>query len=87
MNKGKQPAATPSDASDCDEDYDEDCDEIEDEGSVDGDVEEIGKDKRVIALTKEQLLLCSATLKGYALKNKKWCMVPNLLLRNRVNLN
>ncbi|KAL8819490.1 MAG: hypothetical protein Q9223_002078 [Gallowayella weberi] len=26
------------------------------------------------ALTKEQLLLCSSTLKGYSLKNKKWLM-------------
>jgi len=24
------------------------------------------------ALTKDQLLLCSASLKGYSLKNKKW---------------
>lgn len=26
------------------------------------------------ALTDEHLLLCGATLKGYSLKNKKWCM-------------
>ena len=27
---------------------------------------------RTQSLTKDQLLLCSATLKGYSLKNKKW---------------
>ena len=51
---------------DCTDYGDEDVDEeIIDEASQPGKA-------RVQALTKDQLLLCSATLKGYSLKNKKW---------------
>ncbi len=51
---------------DCTDYGDEDVDEeITDEASQPGKA-------RVQALTKDQLLLCSATLKGYSLKNKKW---------------
>jgi len=51
---------------DCTDYGDEDVDEeIIDEASQPGKA-------RVQALTKDQLLLCSASLKGYSLKNKKW---------------
>lgn len=35
-------------------------------------------DEIATALTKEQLLLCGATLKGYSLKNKKWRKLTRL---------
>ena len=65
------------------EDEYDDYDDEDDEGTDDDDYEEnIQRSSHAIAknadetpalnLTKEQLLLCSATLKGYSLKNKKW---------------
>lgn len=60
--------ASRSDGSDDeDEDYDEDDqedDSIRDRGE--------GAKKTKTVLTKHQLLLCSASLKGYSLRNKKW---------------
>jgi hypothetical protein len=63
-----QSAADGDDGSedDCTDYGDEDLDEeIIDEASQPGKA-------RPQALTKDQLLLCSASLKGYSLKNKKW---------------
>ncbi len=61
------------------DEYCEDDGEDEDYTSYDDD-EEYGSDEDVVtgersnpkSLTKDQLLLCSASLKGYSLKNKKW---------------
>ncbi len=61
------------------EEYGEDDGEDEDYPSYDDD-EEYGSDEDVVtgersspkSLTNDQLLLCSASLKGYSLKNKKW---------------
>ena len=36
------------------------------------DVNLIGEKSNLTSLTNDQLLLCSASLKGYSLKNKKW---------------
>ncbi len=57
-----------------DDEYDEDGTdyELNDEGL--GSCDKSGEGNRPAALTDEQLLLCSATLKGYSLKNKKWRM-------------
>ena len=46
--------------------YDEDEDYESDEDVA------TGEKSNVTSLTKDQLLLCSASLKGYTLKNKKW---------------
>ena len=61
------------------DEYGEDDGEDEDYPSYDDD-EEYGPDEDVVtgersspkSLTNDQLLLCSASLKGYSLKNKKW---------------
>ena len=61
------------------EEYSEEGGEDDDYQSYDDD-EEYGSDENVITgeesnlkpLTNDQLLLCSASLKGYSLKNKKW---------------
>ena len=34
---------------------------------------DVHKKSKVLPLTRDQLLLCTTTLKGYALKEKKWC--------------
>ena len=47
--------------SDDDEEYECESDEVT-----------IGEKGKTTPLTKDQLLLCSASLKGYSLKNKKW---------------
>ena len=55
-----------------DEEYDEDCDE-EYNSDEDIDVDDVEGPKTTLkTLTKDQLLLCSASLKGYSLRNKKW---------------
>lgn len=55
-----------------DEDYDEEYDDEYSE-PYDSDVEcGEGEKSSLKSLTKDQLLLCSASLKGYSLKNKKW---------------
>lgn len=63
-------------------DYDEDDSEEEDYEDSDSYVDEedddfdedmaTGEKRKPTSLTKDQLLLCSASLKGYSLKNKKW---------------
>ena len=59
------------------EDFDEEedyYDEDQDSGPDDvPDVMEINKKPKVLPLIRDQLLLCTTTLKGYALKEKKWC--------------
>ena len=62
-----------------DEDEDEeDCiDEYSDEDYSDNECDSDticarGEKSTLTALTKDQLLLCSASLKGYSLRNKKW---------------
>lgn len=59
-----------------DEDYEDDEDAYTDYGddSFDeyGNSVQPGAPKAPTALTKEQLLLCSASLRGYSLRNKKW---------------
>lgn len=55
-----------------DEEYNSECDS---DGAVgDGVASANSRNKyiRIAALTTDQLLLCSATLRGYSLKNKKW---------------
>lgn len=76
LNTLNQPRAQPLGSQTyADDDYSED--EYTDYGDDDMDddiidvVDQPGK-ARQQALTKDQLLLCSATLKGYSLKNKKW---------------
>lgn len=60
-----------SDSEDEDEDgdYSDEYDEI-DEDSADKDA--AGSQSRTVSLTKDQLLLCGFTLRGFSLKNKKW---------------
>ena len=63
-------------------DYDEDDSEAEDSEDSDSYVDEeddefdedmaTGEKRKPTSLTKDELLLCSASLKGYSLKNKKW---------------
>ena len=69
-----QSRAPRQDANDDDRSDDEYTDYEDDElgGEIADEINQLGK-ARPQALTKEQLLLCSATLKGYSLKNKKWC--------------
>lgn len=55
-----------------DEDY-EDSDDCDDDEEYDDDeVVTTGEKSNTTSLTNDQLLLCSASLKGYSLKNKKW---------------
>ena len=58
-----------SDSSEDDEDYDE---EYSDEDGYSDVTEGKGERMTLTKLTKDQLLLCSSSLKGYSLKNKKW---------------
>ena len=44
----------------------------EDEGYEPDEVVVTGEKSNLTSLTSDQLLLCSASLKGYSLKNKKW---------------
>lgn len=89
MSKAKGALANTSDT---DADYsDDDYDEYDEEygsgcdseyASDDGELRSCNrkvKDDISAALTNDQLLLCGATLKGYSLKNKKWCKLicPN----------
>ncbi|KAL6713217.1 hypothetical protein ACLMJK_009338 [Lecanora helva] len=69
--KGKEILHDDDDYEDEDE-YETDYDDYDDEDYVsDGDC--AGAEKAVLtSLTREQLLLCSASLKGYSLRNKKW---------------
>ena len=57
---------------DDDEDEDYDYDDYEDVIKSRSDEVAIGEKGNATPLTKDQLLLCSASLKGYSLKNKKW---------------
>ena len=52
------------------DDYDHDH-----ESGDDTPPDETGEPNKVplAALTRDQLLICSRTVKGYSLKNKKWC--------------
>lgn len=69
--KGKA-VLTDSDGDEGDED-DEDYDDDYSDENCDSDVDCDGAEKDILtALTKDQLLLCSASLKGYSLRNKKW---------------
>lgn len=79
LGKVKKALAFVEDESD--EDYDDEYDEEYDEEYVSdcqSDDEysptcnKNGRETITAALTNEQLLLCSATLKGYSLRNKKW---------------
>ena len=52
---------------------DEDCDDYDDEEEYEPDqVIVTGEKTSQASLTSDQLLLCSASLKGYSLRNKKW---------------
>lgn len=56
-----------------DEDEDEDYDSYaEDEEDEPSEAVATGEKSNLKSLTSDQLLLCSASLKGYSLKNKKW---------------
>lgn len=56
-----------------DEDEDEDYDSyVEDEEDEPSEAVASGEKSNLKSLTSDQLLLCSASLKGYSLKNKKW---------------
>lgn len=46
--------------------------EYSDDGWVSDDERETGSEKRPVALTKAQLLIASPSVKGYALKTKRW---------------
>ena len=63
-----------SDEDDDFEDFDEDCYDQDGATQITLEGGEVNKDPNVKPLTKDQLLLCGATVKGYSLKNKKWCM-------------
>ncbi len=54
-----------------DEEY-EDYDDDEGSEFESDEIVAIGEKSNSTPLTKDQLLLCSASLKGYSLKNKKW---------------
>lgn len=56
------------DEDDYDEEYDDEYSEPYDPDVACGE----GQKSSLTSLTKDQLLLCSASLKGYSLKNKKW---------------
>ena len=58
----------------CEEDYDYSSsgDEADDNGGMFGDSTDKKKRKH-IPLTDDQLLLCSPTVSGFALSEKKWC--------------
>ena len=69
----------PVDNSNGSDDYydDDEEDEFDDEYNRSAqrpghDIAKNSNDIPTLTLTEEQLLLCSATLKGYSLKNKKW---------------
>ena len=59
-------------------DYDADDSEeesdsyVDEEDYVSDEDVAIGEERKSASLTNDQLLLCSASLKGYSLKNKKW---------------
>ncbi|MCJ1272200.1 hypothetical protein MMC22_012108 [Lobaria immixta] len=55
-----------------DYEYDEDDSDDECEDLQDARCGPSNNEKLLASLTKEQLLLCSTSLKGYSLKNKKW---------------
>lgn len=55
-----------------DYEYDEDDSDDEYEDMQDAGCGPSNNEKILASLTKEQLLLCSTSLKGYSLKNKKW---------------
>ena len=81
--KGALADTIDSDADYSDEDYDDEygsgCDS--EYASDDGELRSCNrkeKDDISPALTNDQLLLCGATLKGYSLKNKKWCKLTCL---------
>lgn len=61
-----------------DEEYDyeddEDYSDDEYENLRDGGCGPAENEKLLASLTKDQLLLCSTSVKGYSLKNKKWRM-------------
>ena len=60
------------------EDFEDECDsEYDDDGYSDdedcyGNCRQTESSEIVKALTKEQLLFCKSSLRGYSLKNKKW---------------
>lgn len=62
----KKPPCLATDGDDSVDGYDNDADsyEVEDVGNSDA--------EHLMSLTKDQLLLCSPSLYGYSLKNKKW---------------
>lgn len=56
-----------------DEDDDDYDDEYDDDDEYDSDVKcGEGEKATLTSLNKDQLLMCSASLKGYSLRNKKW---------------
>lgn len=56
-----------------DDDYDDEYDEDDEDDEYDSDVEcGEGEKATLTSLNKDQLLMCSASLKGYSLRNKKW---------------
>ena len=64
------------DSGDEDDDVDENYDDYDSYDSGEAcdtyEVVTTGEKGKLTSLTSDQLLLCSATLKGYSLKNKKW---------------
>ena len=54
------------------EDYEEDYDDYDNDEECDADEMITGEKSNPTLLTSDQLLMCSASLKGYSLKNKKW---------------
>jgi len=69
LTKPSKQAAMPIDS---DEEEDEEDEEYSDE-EYDSNVDCGSAEKQTLtSLTKDQLLLCSASLKGYSLRNKKW---------------
>lgn len=81
--KGRLADTGDTDEYDSDEDYDDDNSGCDSEYDVSDDDEFRSCDRKgtnniSAALTKDQLLLCGATLKGYSLKNKKWRKLTRL---------
>lgn len=75
------PGVNSDDEIDEDEDEEYYCHEYDEDDSDDeyDDYEDTGcggtgDEKTLTSLTKDQLLLCSTSLKGYSLKTKKWRM-------------
>lgn len=76
----KSPRITGEDSDDDYDDEDEEYDYEYDEDDSDDEYEDLqdarcgpsNNEKLLASLSKDQLLLCSTSLKGYSLKNKKW---------------